>query len=317
MDMHGNGLARKNRLTTAQECSTLAALIALGPSLPLGIEAVLSIDPSNLNCELQQAAQAIREADALLIGAGAGMGVDSGLPDFRGAEGFWKAYPPFRGRQFSDLSTPHWFKTDPALAWGFFGHRLNLYRSKDPHPGFEILRRLGEARPFGYFVFTSNVDGHFQRAGFPEDRVLECHGSIHHLQCVRKCGQPIWAADEVRIDIDEAAIRALSDLPRCPNCQDLARPNILMFGDWDWALDRYLQQRDRYRAWLRRVEGRRVVAIELGAGLAIPTVRVECEQQSQVLIRINPREAETTKGNISLPIGALDALNGIAKYLLA
>src|SRR5437868_6009551 len=70
-----------------------------------------------LDTELKAAASALRNADALLIGAGAGMGVDSGLPDFRGPEGFWKAYPPFRGKQFSDLSTPHWFKTDPSVAW--------------------------------------------------------------------------------------------------------------------------------------------------------------------------------------------------------
>src|SRR3954451_17423535 len=128
------------------------------------------------------AAEAIRTADALLIGAGAGMGVDSGLPDFRGPEGFWKAYPPFRGRRFSDLSTPHWFQTDPAVAWGFFGHRLNLYRAAVPHPGFEVLRRWAASRPLGAFVFTSNVDGQFQKAGFSESEVVEVHGSIHFLQ---------------------------------------------------------------------------------------------------------------------------------------
>lgn len=61
----------------------------------------------NLADLLAAAADAIRSADALLIGAGAGMGVDSGLPDFRGAEGFWKAYPPFRGKLFSELSTSY------------------------------------------------------------------------------------------------------------------------------------------------------------------------------------------------------------------
>ena len=104
----------------------------------------------------QQAADAIQTADALLIGAGAGMGVDSGLPDFRGPEGFWKAYPPFRGQAFSAISTPHWFQTDPALAWGFFGHRLKLYRDAIPHRGFEILRRWSERPQFGAFVFTDN-----------------------------------------------------------------------------------------------------------------------------------------------------------------
>src|SRR5262245_53491765 len=143
---------------------------------------------NDVESAIQQAAEAIRCAEALLIGAGAGMGVDSGLPDFRGPEGFWKAYPPFRGRQFAEMSNPHWFRADPKLAWGFFGHRLNLYRAAVPHAGFQILRHWGEARPLGSFVFTSNVDGQFQRAGFAAERVLECHGSIHFLQCAQPCG---------------------------------------------------------------------------------------------------------------------------------
>src|SRR5947209_15220312 len=120
------------------------------------------MDPSDLETRLRAAAHAVRSADALLIGAGAGMGVDSGLPDFRGDAGFWKAYPPFRGRRFAEMSNPHWFRADPQLAWGFFGHRLNLYRAAAPHAGFEVLRRWGERTPLGCFVFTSNVDGQFQ-----------------------------------------------------------------------------------------------------------------------------------------------------------
>src|SRR5262245_12327784 len=133
-------------------------------------------DTPNLEARIRAAAEAVRGADALLIGAGAGMGVDSGLPDFRGPEGFWKAYPPFRGWHFAYLSTPHWFTSDPRLAWGFFGHRLNLYRAAVPHAGFGILRRWAGRMPLGYFVFTSNVDGQFQKAGFPEERAIECHG---------------------------------------------------------------------------------------------------------------------------------------------
>src|SRR5437867_3702542 len=125
-------------------------------------------DATELASRLHRAAHAIGSANALLIGAGAGMGVDSGLPDFRGDEGFWKAYPPFRGRSFASVSNPRWFRDDPAQAWGFFGHRLNLYRDTAPHAGFQILRRWAESRPAGYFVFTSNVDGHFTRAGFDE-----------------------------------------------------------------------------------------------------------------------------------------------------
>ena len=103
----------------------------------------------------------------MIVTAGAGMGVDSGLPDFRGAEGFWNAYPVYRklGLNFEDLANPHWFESDPCLAWGFYGHRLALYRRTGPHAGFEILRRWADAKPQGAFVFTSNVDGQFQRCG--------------------------------------------------------------------------------------------------------------------------------------------------------
>ncbi len=137
----------------------------------------------------------IDSADALLIGAGAGMGVDSGLPDFRGDEGFWRAYPPLKrlGISFHEMADPRWFKQDPTLAWGFYGHRLNLYRTTVPHPGFGMLRALARGRPL--FVFTSNVDGQFQRAGFAGGQILEVHGSIHHLQCMRPCSEVIWAAD--------------------------------------------------------------------------------------------------------------------------
>src|SRR5262245_3786007 len=103
----------------------------------------------DLAADYRAAADAIRSADALLIGAGAGMSVDSGLPDFRGPEGFWKAYPAFHGKQFAQMSNPVWFSRDPGQAWGFFGHRLNLYRDKGPHAGYDILRRWGEARPAG------------------------------------------------------------------------------------------------------------------------------------------------------------------------
>src|SRR5262249_50285934 len=77
---------------------------------------------------IAQAAREIASADALIIGAGAGMGVDSGLPDFRGDQGFWRAYPVYEklGLSFSSMANPRWFRTDPEMAWGFYGHRLGL-----------------------------------------------------------------------------------------------------------------------------------------------------------------------------------------------
>lgn len=264
---------------------------------------------------LDAAAMAIAAADALLIGAGAGMGVDSGLPDFRGNEGFWKAYPPFRGKSFAQLSTPHWFRTDPQLAWGFFGHRLHLYRNAIPHAGFEILHSWGERLPGGYFVFTSNVDGQFQRAGYSEERIVECHGSIGYLQCTANCSDELWPSDGLNLEIDETTIRCRSDLPRCLHCREIARPNILMFGDWEWNSRRTDAQQGRFERWLRETIPHRLVVIELGAGLAVPTVRWTCERSGGRLIRINPREAATPVGDISMPLGALEALRSIDERL--
>jgi NAD-dependent SIR2 family protein deacetylase len=137
----------------------------------------------------ERAAEYIDAADSLVIAAGAGIGVDSGLPDFRGEDGFWKAYPALgRARtSFREIASPDAFQTAPLRAWGFYGHRLKLYRDTIPHLGFELLKRWGESMPRGYFVFTSNVDGQFQKAGFGQTKILECHGSIHQFQCLEPC----------------------------------------------------------------------------------------------------------------------------------
>lgn len=66
------------------------------------------------------------------------------------------------------------------------------------------------------------------------------------------------------------------------------------------------------KKWLRRIAGRRLVTIELGAGLAVPTVRFKCESRASTLIRINPREADAAPGAVSIRLGALEALNRIA-----
>ena len=280
---------------------------------------------SPLSCDLEpllnQAAQALRGADGLYIGVGAGMGVDSGLPDFRGKEGFWNAYPPVAqlGLSFSEMADPSWFDRDPEFAWGFYGHRLNLYRATKPHEGFDILRRWGEAMPGGAFVFTSNVDGHFQKAGFDVTQVNEHHGSINHLQCVENCGQEIWPAMNFQVVVDESTLRAASPLPSCPACGQLARPNILMFGDWCWDPSRSDKQKIRHDKWLRKQEEGKMILIEIGAGMDIPSVRYQCEalllDKRGKLIRINIRDSEVPAGNISLPIGGLEALRQIDAIL--
>ncbi len=294
-----------------------AAVARKNPGETRGARAILEDMNDDTLEKVERAAEAIASADALLITAGAGMGVDSGLPDFRGDRGFWKAYPPLErlGISFVDMANPFWFKRDPELAWGFYGHRLNLYRETVPHDGFGILRRWSEEMTRGAFVFTSNVDGQFQTAGFDAGRILECHGSIGHLQCTRPCRDEIWSGSDLQIDVDDETFHSVPPLPNCPACNALARPNVLMFNDWNWLPHRTSGQERRFQDWLDAAEGAHPVIVELGAGSAVPTVRMTSERLAArgewTLIRINPREPHGPPGQIGLATNALEALEAI------
>ena len=156
----------------------------------------------------------------------------------------------------------------------------------------------------GYSVFTSNVDGHFLRAQFAEHRVVECHGSIHFLQAFNpRISQLIWPAAPdlagLRIDsesflADEETLPYFepgSGLPRA-----LARPNILMFDDNGWIGDRTETQERRRAEYLASLPTDcRMVVLEIGAGLAVPSVRYTSEAvldefPRATLLRVNPAE---------------------------
>lgn len=266
---------------------------------------------------LKNIAEIIREAEVFVISAGAGMGVDSGLPDFRGDHGFWRAYPAYArlGLSFFDCANPRHFADDPAFGWGFYGHRTNLYRNTVPHDGFHIIRKWIGRNGAKYFVVTSNVDGHFQRAGYADDLILEVHGSIHRLQCQKPCSSAIWNNDG-HLRVDENTMRAHPPLPRCPGCGEVSRPNILMFGDRSWLPDLTLIQEHAFDRFMAANGGRRIAVIEIGAGTAIPTIRATSERigwkcEHATVIRINPREPEIPAPHISMPCGALEGLREI------
>ncbi len=261
-----------------------------------------------MKTEIKKAKEKIQKTEALIITAGAGMGVDSGLPDFRGNTGFWKTYPKIGEKKISfiEMADPKHFKQNPKMAWAFYGHRLNMYRKTIPHKGFYKLLEFSQKIDDRYFIFTSNVDGQFQKAGFDPNKIVECHGSIHHLQCQEACNNKIWENNIPDININPDKFEAESKLPICPNCKKIARPNILMFGDYNWIEERTYEQEKRLETWINQQirENRRILVIEIGAGLAIPTVRHFSENLANKteidLIRINPRDYQTTAEQIGI-----------------
>ena len=261
--------------------------------------------------------QRIKDSKVVVITAGAGMGVDSGLPDFRGNEGFWNAYPPLQKRNinFMEMANPIWFYREPELAWGFYGHRLNLYRDTIPHKGFSMLLDLVKSKK-DYFIFTSNVDGQFQKAGFDDDKIMEVHGTIHKIKCSGQCKGTFNAPDEV-IDIDENL--ECKDYPKCSSCNRAMRPNILMFSDGNYDNFSTAVKETNFIDFKEKYKDDEILVIEIGAGTAIPTVRSVTESfikdNKNTVIRINPRECfneyKDILGYFEFESGALDSLEKI------
>jgi NAD-dependent SIR2 family protein deacetylase len=270
---------------------------------------------------IEQISEIVLRAEAVLITAGAGMSVDSGLPDYRGVEGFWRAYPHAEklGLKLEELDTPSMFIKNPEHIYGFYAHRLKLYRNALPHHGYKILLDIAQSKgEDNFFVYTSNVDGQFLKAGFDEDKLYECHGSIHHWQCLNGCSGDIWSADNHHIDFNENTLLASEPLPKCPHCGSNARPNIYMFSDFNWNSRRSSAQMRKYKDWLhdKRDSKQSIVVIEIGAGKAIPTIRSDSEiisiEDGNTLIRINTKDCDVMrKKNIGISGTALDVLSAL------
>ncbi|WP_322049601.1 SIR2 family NAD-dependent protein deacylase, partial [Paraburkholderia sp. J67] len=174
-------------------------------------------------------------------------------------------------------------------------------RDTIPHAGYELLLKWARAKHHGAFVYTSNVDGQFQAAGFDEARIVECHGSIHRFQCARACTPAIWAAPPSIVPARP---------PRCPRCGGSARPNFLLFSDPAWIVARTNSQRLRMEVW--RMAPIRPVVIEIGAGVALPSVRMFAESLRLPLVRINTHDSDNTSAStLSLHGTALDILRRI------
>ncbi|HKR69240.1 MAG TPA: Sir2 family NAD-dependent protein deacetylase [Streptosporangiaceae bacterium] len=148
---------------------------------------------------------------------GAGISTDSGIPDFRGPQGLWTKNPAAER-----LSTYEAYLSDPALRRRSWQARLNHPAwSAVPNPAHAALARLGAA--LDTWVITQNIDGLHQRAGTPDDRVLELHGTMYQVVCVA-CG----ARSQMATALDR--VRAGEDDPACERCGGILKSATVMFG---------------------------------------------------------------------------------------
>jgi len=156
-----------------------------------------------------------------------------------------------------------------------------------------------------------------EKKGFPDHKIIECHGSVHYMQC-EDCGV-IFPTTDIVVPPHNEEFRAIGDLPY-HSCGRLIRPNVLMFDDGGWDGSREVEQTLNYKNFLRKIKDSKAVIIEIGAGTYVPTVRYEGEDlvemnSNRTLVRINPNEYHKIQGledqMISIPLGGLKALRRI------
>jgi len=153
----------------------------------------------------------VRERQPCVVLTGAGASTESGIPDFRSAGGIWERYDP------TEVANIDALRREPAYVWEFYALRLAALGDAEPNVGHRALAELEE---HGWIraVVTQNVDGLHQRAGSRE--VVEVHGSLRDAECIH-CG--------VRVPMEDAL--ASLPLPPCPECGEVLKPGVVMFGE--------------------------------------------------------------------------------------
>lgn len=217
--------------------------------------------------------QALHEADAVVIGAGAGLSTSAGLtysgPRFQEHFGdFIQKY------KIQDMYSGGFYPFEtPEEHWAWWSRQIMINRyEKAPKPVYDELLKLVHDKD--YFVLTTNVDHQFQLAGFDKERLFYTQGDYGLWQCSEPCCQKTWDNEETvrRMVAEQRDMRVPTELvPHCPVCGKPMTMNLRC--DNTFVQDKgWYAACSRYEDFLRRHEGANVVYLELGVGGNTPVI---------------------------------------------
>lgn len=227
----------------------------------------------NFSTQIDKLRAALAEADAVVVGAGAGLSTAAGYtysgPRFSRLFGDFTA--PYG---FSDMYSGGFYPYDTLEEHWAFWSRYVMCNRYEPIPGRVYQQLLDRLRDRDYFVLTTNVDHCFQRTGFDKQRLFYTQGDYGLFQCSRPCCQETWDNEDViRAMVDQQSdLRIPSELvPHCPHCGAPATMNLRSDGtfveDEGWH-----KAAARYSEFLRRHEGMRTLYLEIGVGGNTPGI---------------------------------------------
>jgi NAD-dependent deacetylase len=174
---------------------------------------------------------ALARPGSVIALTGAGVSAESGIPTFRGKEGYWTIdsteYHP------QELATGAAFARMPWDVWAWYLYRRGVCRAARPNPAHVALVAWDAALGDRFALVTQNVDGLHRRAGSPDVRLYEIHGDIDLMRCARECTAERFAIPQTvaALGRGEPVTDALRAELRCPRCGEMARPHVLWFDE--------------------------------------------------------------------------------------
>ncbi len=185
----------------------------------------------------------------ILVLSGAGISAESGIPTFRGPEGYWKVGS--RNYFPEELATRAAFSNMPDEIWAWYLWRRGICLAAEPNVAHRALVELEAQLGDRFLLVTQNVDGLHRRAGSSRERTYEIHGRIDEMRCYLECSPellPIPAAIPTAWPKDRRIGEEERALLRCPRCGSRTRPHVL------WFDESYDEHHFRYESSLAAVE---------------------------------------------------------------
>ena len=167
----------------------------------------------------------------LTVLTGAGISAESGIPTFRGPEGYWTVGS--REYQPQEMGTYRMFRRMPWEVWRWYLYRWEVCRQAQPNAGHQAIAHLEQVLGDRFLLITQNVDGLHLRAGNSLDRTYQIHGNIDYRRCATPCSPAIYPMPTaLQGKTRESPITELEkELLKCPGCEGLTRPHVLWFDE--------------------------------------------------------------------------------------